>query len=494
MTILNSTISDNTVVFAANPPEERGGGIYNGLGGTLTISNSTLMNNGASAGGGIFIGGGFVTLTNSTLSNNVGRGGGINNDSALTISDTTFSGNRTNSSWGGAIHNSGTVTLTNSTFSNNSASFGNGGAIYNGPGSTVMLTNSTLSGNSALAGGGIYTDNLSSTYLINSIIANSLNGNDCSFLNIQGIHASGTNLIEDGSCGVAGVIAGDPLLGALTGNPAYFPLLPGSPAMDVGDDCLCPVTDQRGVSRPLDGNGDGTANCDIGSFEADGAPASAPPICPAPPTATPTSTDSPTDTSTPTIPPTETPTATATGSPAATETPTMTSTPSETPIFTSTPTQTPTPVVILPTATVPPPPPTPLCEDHNFAPSGVVRASTRDGLDYAINCRVLYQNGQPTQWLGGNLYNAGSIGIEGIFDLGVLQAVDIFSPVGRTYFEGGAVFCLRGQGTLIWLAARGVPRHAEIIGSYDVDDFPGFTCATLFEPGTLVLVRENPMQ
>jgi hypothetical protein len=133
-----------------------------------------------------------------------------------------------------------------------------------------------------------------------------------------------------------------------------------------------------------------------------------------------------------------------------------------------------------------------LCEDHNFDAGGVVRSSIADELGFAVNCRVLYQNGHPTQWLGGDLYNAVSIGIQGIFDLGVEQAVDIFSPAGRTYFEGGAVFCLRGEGTLIWLAASGVPRHAEIIGSYEVDDFPGFTCAALFESGTLVLVRNTP--
>ena len=143
---------------------------------------------------------------------------------------------------------------------------------------------------------------------------------------------------------------------------------------------------------------------------------------------------------------------------------------------------------------IPEPPPTPLCSEHNFDPGGVVRSSVSDALGYAINCRVLYQNGAPTQWLGGDLYNGGSIGVEGIFDLGVQQAIDIFSPSGMNYFEGGAVFCLRGTGYLIWLAASGMPRHAEIIGSYTVPDFPGFTCATLFEPGTLVLVTENPVR
>lgn len=140
----------------------------------------------------------------------------------------------------------------------------------------------------------------------------------------------------------------------------------------------------------------------------------------------------------------------------------------------------------------PPPPPTPLCEDHNFSESGVVRSSTSDALGYAINCRILYQNGAPTTWLGNNLYHLGSIGIEGLEALGIQQAIDIFSPSGMTYFEGGAVFCVKGSGSLIWLAASQMPRHPEIIGSYTVPEFQGFTCATLFEPGTLVIVSQTP--
>ena len=151
-------------------------------------------------------------------------------------------------------------------------------------------------------------------------------------------------------------------------------------------------------------------------------------------------------------------------------------------------------VFVLSVGGLPVPPPTPLCEDHNFSESGVVRSSTADAFGHALNCRVLYQNGAPTQWLGGDLYNGGSIGVEGIFDLGVETAIDIFSPSGVNNFEGGAVFCLKGSGYLIWLAANGQPRHAEIIGSYPVPEFPGFTCATLFEPGTLVLVTQNPVR
>lgn len=143
---------------------------------------------------------------------------------------------------------------------------------------------------------------------------------------------------------------------------------------------------------------------------------------------------------------------------------------------------------------VPPPPPTPLCEAHNFDEGGVVRSSVADADGHALNCRVLYQNGASTSWLGGALYSEANLGVAGLLDLGVQQAVDIFSPGGLNYFNGGAVFCLRGSGTLIWLAASSAPRHPEIIGSYPVPEFPNFTCATLFEPGTLVLVRDVPRQ
>lgn len=144
-----------------------------------------------------------------------------------------------------------------------------------------------------------------------------------------------------------------------------------------------------------------------------------------------------------------------------------------------------------PTPPPPPPPPALHAEDVNFD-DVPVRTGIPESLVDSINVRVLYQNGSPTSWLGNALYDGGSIGNPGILELGVQQAIDIFSPNGQTYFNGGAVFCLRGQGTLIWLAASGVPRRAEIIGSYAVDDYPGYTCATLFEPGTLVLVSESP--
>ena len=41
----------------------------------------------------------------------------------------------------------------------------------------------------------------------------------------------------------------------------------GSQAIDSANPAACPDSDQRGVSRPEDGDGDGSAICDRGSVE-----------------------------------------------------------------------------------------------------------------------------------------------------------------------------------------------------------------------------------
>jgi hypothetical protein len=41
----------------------------------------------------------------------------------------------------------------------------------------------------------------------------------------------------------------------------------GSPAIDSGSPYVFPIFDQRGLLRPVDGNGDGTAIADMGAYE-----------------------------------------------------------------------------------------------------------------------------------------------------------------------------------------------------------------------------------
>jgi predicted outer membrane repeat protein len=135
-----------------------GGGIDNE--GALTVTNSTLTgNSAASVGGGICdcnYNGGTLTITNSTFSHNTAQldGGGIDNNyhNTLTITDSTFNGNSA-AYQGGAINAFGTTTITSTTFSGNTATTYGGGAIYFEGALTV--SDSTFSDNSAAYGGGI---------------------------------------------------------------------------------------------------------------------------------------------------------------------------------------------------------------------------------------------------------------------------------------------------------------------------------------------------
>ena len=151
---------------------------------TLRITNSTIRENQAVAGGGIAniannAGQVILTVDKSTVSNNhAGTGGGLLNDALLgqafaTLTNSTLSGNSAegeahpefNYGGGGGVLNGNdfgvaTVDLTNCTLSGNSTDR-TGGAIANHANPTfvpsfmsrVTLNNSTLSGNSAAQGG-----------------------------------------------------------------------------------------------------------------------------------------------------------------------------------------------------------------------------------------------------------------------------------------------------------------------------------------------------
>jgi CSLREA domain-containing protein len=297
MTIVNSAFKQNTSYLESGAIDNRD---------TLTITNCRFTNNVVTAGGGGGIGTYHDTatiITHSTFSGNIANvGGGIDNAGNLAISDSAISGN-TARNWGGGISNWNQMVVQNSTISGNSA-FDYGGAIYANNdyySGELNIVNSTISGNDAgVYGGGIYaahsagptnlgivfctiSDNAAptgggiynsgETSLLSSIIANSPSGSDCQ-VNVGSITDAGHNLDSDGSCGLdpaSGSLPNtDPLLGPLqdNGGPTLtHALLPGSPAIDAGDNDQCPTIDQRGIPRPVDGDEDGVPICDIGSFE-----------------------------------------------------------------------------------------------------------------------------------------------------------------------------------------------------------------------------------
>lgn len=251
-------ILDSLIITKSTPGF--GGGIRNW--GILTVNNCTFSGNSANSGGGIDSWG-TLTVDNSAFSNNLAteRGGGINNDGGnLTVNNSTFSNNLATNN-GGGIFNWGLMTLNNSTFFNNSTE-NDGGGIYSSNG-TLTVHNSTFSGNSAkYYGGGIY--NLWGTLSYsNTILANSLSGDDC-YNNGGTIGANSNNLVETRfNCGTPAITT-DPALASLAdngGRTRTMALLPGSAAINAGNNAACTSTDQRGVTRPLGGT------CDIGAYE-----------------------------------------------------------------------------------------------------------------------------------------------------------------------------------------------------------------------------------
>ena len=266
-------------IFTSNNATDDGGAIRKSGSGPMTVTGSTFTGNSAGdKGGAIYtFGDGATSISGSTFTgNSAGQGGGAMRKSGsglFTVTNSTISGNSAIATGGGLYNSLGTAELTNITMSGNITT-GEGGGIWNN--GTLILTNTTITNNSASTGGGLRNSSPGTADLINTILSGNTapTGGDCV---ADGINSLGHNLDSDGSCGFSAtgdqvgtsVTPFDPVLGPLqdNGGPTFtHALLPGSPAIDAGDDnVLGPphnlATDQRGFPRKSG------AHVDIGAFE-----------------------------------------------------------------------------------------------------------------------------------------------------------------------------------------------------------------------------------
>ena len=188
----------------------RGGGIQNGLVGTMTLTNSTVSGNTAVWGGGID-NDGSMTITDSVVSENRAaewystQGGGITNYGTLTVTNSVVAGNASED-WAGGIANTGTLTLMNSVVSNNAADQAAGIDNY----SVLMVVNSTVSDNLANnGGGGISNATWAVTTVVNSTVSGNVAGWNSGIANygesVELINVTVSHNIATSSGGVAGL-------------------------------------------------------------------------------------------------------------------------------------------------------------------------------------------------------------------------------------------------------------------------------------------------
>lgn len=277
ITLLRSRVTDNAAIGSESGGE--GGGLYTSIYGDVTVVDSTISGNTVEASGGVVSGeggGGAVwcgglTLIRSTLSGNTAtEGGGFilgskQDRTGLTIVNSTISGNHATDRFGGGRLFDCALTMTGLPPSEIS----------------LRIASSTITGNDAgQTFGGLYLPYAHGTLDSTIIHGNTVGGAAVGGPEDEGagtgvdlfvteITGGANNLVGDVPDFVVlpdDTISDDPLLGPLADNggptQTHAPGA-GSPAIDAGNNTATLVTDQRG-GHHVRGYG---AAPDIGALE-----------------------------------------------------------------------------------------------------------------------------------------------------------------------------------------------------------------------------------
>ncbi len=320
-TILDSHFHDNRATTS-------GGAIVNRGRGVMTIRDTIIERNHTLDGGGIF-NSNKLDFEGGSLNGNTATefGGGLSSIGIATLTNITIDGNESAAGAGvytrvgTAPRQDGEVVISGCSMIGNKAmsGAGRGGAIFAEREGDVTVELCTISDNEASRGAAMSEIDGQIEVSHSTVVNNRSSGSDVAVIDATGagtirfgntfIHNPGSvncsvrasslghNLDGDETCGLTRTGDISPRVVTILpladngGSSRTHALAAGSPAIDAGHPGLCLDRDQRGFAAPVDGDGDGTALCDIGSYEfgatADGATPS-PGTGTAEPTPTPT--------------------------------------------------------------------------------------------------------------------------------------------------------------------------------------------------------------